>query len=107
MIASEYLEKTEALFENITVDNYIVMPNHIHAIIIIENHSTKRVNLSTIVGQYKAAVTRKIHEQNPDLVVWQRSFHDHIIRNQREYEKIWEYVQFNSQKWNEDCFYTE
>ena len=106
-IASECLGKVGALFESVTVDNYIVMPNHIHAIIIIENNSAKRVDLSIVVGQYKSAVTRKIHEKNPDFIVWQRSFHDHIIRHQSEYEKIWQYVQFNSQKWNEDCFYKE
>ena len=41
----------------------------------------------------------------PDIKIWQRSFHDHIIRNQLEYEKIWQYIQFNWQKWEQDCFY--
>ena len=41
------------------------------------------------------------------MTVWQRSFHDHIIRNQQAYEKIWNYVEYNALKWEEDCFFTE
>ena len=37
--------------------------------------------------------------------IWQRSFHDHIIRDEYDYRKIWEYVDSNAQKWNEDCFF--
>lgn len=107
MIACTYLEKIEDIFVNVKVDNYIVMPNHVHVILAIENSDADTQSVSTIIGQYKSAVTRKIHEQNCELTVWQRSFHDRIIRNQREYEKIWQYVQFNAQKWKEDCFFTD
>ena len=51
------------------------------------------------------SVTRQIHEINPGMDVWQRSFHDHVIRNQKQYEKIWEYIENNPLKWDEDCFY--
>jgi len=37
--------------------------------------------------------------------VWQKLFHDHIIRNEKDYQKIWEYIDTNPFKWEEDCFY--
>ncbi len=85
----------------------MVMPNHIHAIIELEGIKENRPNISTIIGQYKAAVTKAIRKECPDMDVWQRSFHDHIIRNQADYERIWEYVQYNPEKWESDCFYCE
>ncbi len=37
--------------------------------------------------------------------LWQRSFHDHVIRGEDDRQKIWEYIDSNAQKWPEDCFY--
>ena len=105
-IAKEELEKVSSHYTGIYLDNYIVMPNHIHAIIVIEDANQKQT-LSDIVGQYKSGVSRKIRKIYPDKVVWQRSFHDHIIRNQSAYEKIWNYVQYNASKWAEDCYNPE
>ena len=104
-IAQEHLLKIPLLHPDICLDQYIVMPNHIHAIVALkrDHHS----NLSTVIGQYKTSVTRKIRETEPDMLVWQRSFHDHVIRDQKSYEKIWNYVTFNPQKWEEDCFYCD
>ena len=62
-------------------------------------------NLNQIVAQYKSGVTRKIREILPDMRVWQRSYHDHVIRDQKGYEKIWTYIENNPLKWEEDCFY--
>ena len=56
--------------------------------------------LSRIVQQFKGAVTKEIHQS-----VWQKSFHDRIIRNEKEYSKIYEYIDNNPLKWEEDCFY--
>ena len=108
-IAQHYMQQIEKHFPNVKVDNYIVMPNHVHAIIIIGADLKENgfPSLSTVVGLYKASVSKKIHKIYPNLKVWQRSFHDHIIRDQRGYERIWEYIQYNSQKWEEDCFYKE
>ena len=105
-IAYGHMRQIKEHFSGVQVDNFIIMPNHVHAIVII-GEKTQTPNLSTVIGQYKASVAKEIHKLYPQMEIWQRSFHDHIIRNQKEYEKIWEYVQFNFQKWEEDCFYTE
>ena len=104
-LAAEYMKRIESLFPGVKVDNYVVMPNHVHAIIVLEEE--KRINISTVIGQYKMAVTKAIRQIDPEIDVWQRSFHDHIIRNQADYARIWQYVTYNPQKWESDCFYCE
>ena len=101
-IAMQDLQNIENCYEGVRIDNCIVMPNHVHAIIVLENANT---SLNQVIGLYKSGVSRKIRKIVPDMQVWQRSYHDHIIRNQAAYEKIWNYVQFNGEKWKEDCFF--
>ena len=91
----------------IKIDKYVIMPNHIHAIVIItgEDRESKRT-LNFAVGQFKSAVTKRIREKTPGIEVWQRSFYDHVIRNQQGYERIWLYIEDNPRKWTEDEYYT-
>ena len=100
-IASACLSNISEHFPNVTVDKWVVMPNHIQAIIILHGGT----NLSSVVGQFKSAVTKQIHLQDPDLTVWQTSYRDHIIRNEADYQRIWTYIDNNPQKWAQDCFY--
>ena len=102
--AEKNLRKISELNPEIKLDKYVVMPNHIHAIFDIWD-SNKKNDLVVMIGQYKMSVTKKIREQKPGFQVWQRSFHDHVIRNQKQYEKIWMYIENNPLKWEEDCFY--
>ena len=106
-IAMEELHNLQNHYQHIRIDSSIVMPNHIHAIIVIgcDNNEGQRPNLNTVVGQYKSGVSRRIHQRDSEIKVWHRSYHDHIIRNQASYEKIWNYIQYNANKWQEDCFY--
>lgn len=104
-IAKKNIEKIHDVFSCVQVDQYVVMPNHIHMILTVSNLSEKKTSISTVLGQYKMSVTKEIRQLQPDLCVWQRSFHDHIIRNEKSYLKIWEYVKYNHQKWADDCYY--
>ena len=104
-IAQEDMRSIACHYNHVMIDNFIVMPNHVHAIVAIQGGQQDKADLNTIVGSYKSGVSRKIRMKYPDIKIWQRSFHDHIIRNQLEYEKIWQYIQFNWQKWEQDCFY--
>ena len=103
-IAEEYLKKIPEIFHNVSLDKYVVMPNHIHGIFILKDDN-ETSDIAVILGQYKMAVTKAIRNIDPGRIVWQRSFHDHIIRNQASYEKIWMYIENNPLKWEEDCFY--
>ena len=101
-IANDAIMQIMCHTTGVKIDKFVVMLNHVHMIIILEDYKT---NLSTIIGQYKYYVTKKIHEICPDLKVWQASFHDHIIRNKKQYEKIWMYIENNPLKWEYDCFF--
>ena len=102
-IARKSMEQISDIYPQVRVDKYTVMPNHVHAIIVLSGDMA--VGIPHIIGQYKMSVTKHIRSMYPDMMVWQRSFHDHIIRNQKSYERIWEYIHNNPAKWEEDCFY--
>jgi REP element-mobilizing transposase RayT len=105
MIADEHINQIAAHYEQIRVDKYVIMPNHVHMILIIEKDHC--ANAQQVIAQYKSGVSREIRKDFPGLRVWQRSFHDHVIRDKRDYEKIWLYIEGNPQNWSKDCFYTE
>jgi REP element-mobilizing transposase RayT len=111
----------------VMIDRFVVMPNHIHAIIMITVDGTERgitanvaergttgraspspttgraspsPTLGNIVGGYKAGVSRRC-----GFSVWQRSYHDHIIRDEADYLRIAAYIENNPAKWVEDRFY--
>ena len=107
ILAEENLLKIPQIHPKIQLDKYVVMPNHIHGIFVVsaEKSNMGLEDLSIVIGQYKMSVTKQIRRQEPDRKVWQRSFHDHIIRSQKGYEKIWMYIEDNPRKWKEDCFY--
>ena len=108
-VAAEELSSTCRRFGRVTLDKWVVMPNHIHAILVIgcDGGAGALPNLNVVVGQYKSAVTRKIHTMEPNAVVWQRSYHDHVIRDQKAYEKIWLYIDANPLNWEKDCFFAK
>ena len=91
------------------------MPNHIHLIISISDleritpFPTKHFDVSNVIGKFKAGVTRNVGNafMHSDKKIFQRSFHDHIIRDKNDYSKIWEYIDTNVLKWESDCFYTD
>ena len=99
---------------NITIPKYTIMPNHIHMLILIEYQSraTARVapTIGTIVGGYKSIVSiewLKICKTNNQIMgkIWQRSYNDHIIRNEQDYNIKWQYIDENPAKWVEDEYY--
>ncbi len=107
-IANEELLNLEKRYNNIKIDKYVIMPNHIHAIIVIENKTAGASpcpTLSDVVCAFKSITARKYHLSNPKKQIWQTSFHDHIIRNENDYREIWGYIENNPARWQEDKFY--
>ena len=105
-IAEECLLNIPKIYAGVHIDKYVVMPNHVHAIMVVNSDDVKK-SISQIIGQYKMAVTKLIRQCEPEKIIWQRSFHDHIIRNQQRYELIWMYIENNPIKWVEDCFHPD
>ena len=166
--ALQCISKIPEINDNIAVPEFVVMPNHVHMIVIIDNpiewpdderlsqfdqrlpqwdsptaqngsmmHESGSVGLSyygsrfdepiiddsqldkndemqrrsnccgrlsRIIGQYKSAVTKYANEHDISFA-WQLRFHDHIIRNWTEMNRIAQYIQNNPMKWELDCFY--
>jgi hypothetical protein len=74
-----------------------------------ENHilTEKRSYLSKIVGYLKMNVTKEIHRINQNEIVWQRSYHDKIVRDEKQYLRIWNYINENPLVWQFDCYHPE
>ncbi len=83
------------------VDNYIIMPNHIHFIIRLDKDRNNK-SIQRIISGFKRAVSMDF-----GYSPWQKSFHDHIIKSDEEYANIWNYVENNANKWKDDCFYRD
>ena len=103
-IADAAINNIPSLYPAISVDHYVVMPNHIHLLLQINTDDDGRAMLaptiSTIVQQLKGIITKQI-----GFPIWQKLFHDHIVRGAQDYRKIWEYIENNPILWEEDCFY--
>ena len=81
-------------YENVTVDKYCVMPDHVHLILRIETDIDGRMisapTVSTVIGSLKRWISKQVGKP-----IWQKSFYDHAIRNQQDYDEIWEYIEHN------------
>ena len=109
-IVKTHILDLESHYENIKIDNWVIMPNHIHLLICIEERINPfpTVNIPNIVGKLKASITRSVRQNAIySQPLWQKSYHDYIIRNEKDYLKIWQYITYNAEKWLEDCFYCE
>lgn len=95
------------------IDSFVVMPNHVHGIIALDNPDGKHEidkkkfkpelrSLSIVVRNYKAAVSIRVKEKYPNIVIWQSRFFDRIIRDERELYAIRKYIDDNPLQWHED-----
>ena len=119
------------IFANIGLDEFIVMPNHIHCIVWIKSEGSYRLHpgtwknvdnrrvrrlpvptdnnikfetLSNIIGAFKTTTATRINKLrgHVGMPVWQKSFYDRIVRNDGELQRIQEYIRNNPFKWGED-----
>ena len=95
----------------VMVDKFVIMPNHIHLIVMVDETAcsgTSRAPSPTnaVIPHFVSTLKRFCH-RDIGRVIFQRSYHDHVIRNEKDYLKIWEYIDNNPYRWEEDCFYTE
>ncbi len=110
-IVEQQFEIMNELYSDIKVKHYVIMPNHIHFIVEIVKHdgtsgrpSPTRSNslISKYVGTFKRFTNKK---RNFDI--WQRSYYDHIIRNEADYLEKQKYIENNSARWAEDEYFIQ
>ena len=107
-IAKDQLLDLENRYKSIKIDKYVIMPNHIHIIVIVDNTAgaSPCPTISNVICSFKSLTTRICNNLcNRKQKIFQTSFHDHIIRGEKDYQKIWEYIDTNPLKWELDCFY--
>ena len=103
-IAATKINKISSHHPGVDVIDYVVMPNHIHMLISLQNQ-IKDSSLSTIIGSYKSGVSREVRQTFPGLDLWQRSFWDHVIRDERDLLMHSEYINANIDRWHKDKYF--
>ena len=120
IVKGEWL-KTTQLRKNVKLDEYIIMPNHFHSVIILEDinnqkDTARRVptqelfgkpisgSVPSIIRSFKSAVTRQINllSYPYKMIVWQNNYYEHITRSEDELNTIREYIQNNPLRWEYD-----
>ena len=91
-------------YRQIEFDEYIIMPNHVHMIIYITGKGGT-LPLQKIVKELKTYTTKKYSEVIKKNKLWQRNYYEHIIRNEKEYLEIKEYIINNPLKWEKDEYF--
>lgn len=119
-IAEEHWRAIPDHFPQVELGAFVIMPNHIHGIIIIHPvgashwdaptkptetapiHGPKRGSIGAIIGAYKMSVTRIIQGKLNHTVVWQRNYYEHILRDEDEHRHIHQYILGNPGNWADD-----
>jgi len=120
-IVARELRKTPQLRSYVELDKWVIMPNHLHAILILQKEALtisrqfqqkgnatlakkglQSGSLGAIINQFKARCTCQIRQAGRDDFRWQPRFHDHIIRSDRALQNIREYIINNPRQWSSD-----
>ncbi len=135
IIVKEELLNTSKIRKNVSIDKWVIMPNHLHVIIVINNENElfcverprwgisgrqvdktpqrgastgrnihhrkewKSGSLGVIINQFKGTTTKRLHLLGYKNFKWQANYYDHIIRNEQDYNNIWDYIDYNPDKW--------
>ena len=104
IVVKQSIDEIPEHYPAITVDNYVIMPNHIHLLLQInadiDGRPMAAPTISTVVNQMKGVISKRA-----GFSVWQKGFYDHVIRNDNDYRDIWKYIEGNPGKWTEDKLY--
>jgi REP element-mobilizing transposase RayT len=98
--------RSKEIRPDVIFDSHIVMPNHIHALVCVpaikDEPSRRKRTLGSLVNGFKGAVTRAVVQR-----VWQRGYHEHVVRNERELALIRTYIYENPLRWAADRYFVD
>ena len=106
-IADKYIRQLDAFYDHISVDQYAIMPDHIHILLSVQNGQSgtpvptdgKKIdNKNSAVSQFISTFKRFCNKEY-GINIWQSRYYDHVIRNQQDYDEIWQYIENNPLKW--------
>jgi REP-associated tyrosine transposase len=121
-VVDEYWRAIPEHFSNVELDAYVVMPNHVHGIIVINENGmatnsspfvgarhasplprgVKPHSVGAIVGSFKSVVTKRIGRELKATGIWQRNYYEHVIRNHEDWDRIHRYIESNPSMWADD-----
>lgn len=108
-IAQKQLLMLEQRYPSLKIDQYVIMPNHIHAILLLEETAgdCQRPTIMDIICAYKSLATRECKKVRPIEKLFQTSFYEHVIRSCEDYNEIAEYIVNNPKQWELDKLYSK
>lgn len=101
LIAEKTIMQITEKYPSVSVEKHVIMPDHIHILLRIDNGTgNPSPTLGNIIGWYKYQVTKEVNRQNYTAgeKLFQRSYYDHVIRNQQDDNAVWEYIEQNPRK---------
>jgi len=121
-VVEEYISRVEERFDNVYVEEFIIMPNHMHAIIFVDQHvgvihelrpqasfaerckQRRKMLLPKIIGWFKMNTSKSINQMRntEGRPVWQKNYYEHVVRNEKELRSIQEYIINNPLQWDLD-----
>ena len=106
-ISDKYIKQLNGFYDNISVEKYCIMPDHIHLLISVNNALPygqsgtpvpTKGNKNSVVAKFVSTFKRYCNKEYGENI-WQSRYYDHIIRNEQDYNEIWEYIENNPKKW--------
>ena len=102
IVADKYINQMNEFYENVVVNRYIIMPDHIHLLLFVRNSGSPRTSTptkqTTKVSHFVSSFKRFCNKEYGGNI-WQRGFYDHIIRNREDYEEHVKYIHENPVRW--------
>ncbi|MDD3339238.1 MAG: hypothetical protein PHS82_10330 [Lachnospiraceae bacterium] len=119
VVAERQLFELETRYPDVKVDKYVIMPTHIHFVLIINAATAGDLKVTAgaspsptlcdMICAYKSLTTRECNRNDriDGRKIFQDSFYENVIRNEKGYREVWEYIDENPLKWREDELYNE
>ncbi len=103
-LAEQQLLDMAEFYETITVEKFVIMPDHLHLILFLQgvDPMTQKKLIAQFIATFKRFTNKKAGQN-----LWQRSFHDHVIRGEHDYLRIWKYIDENPVKRFDDKYFFE
>ena len=104
-IVEKYILLTNERHGHIKIDKFVIMPNHINLISVVLGGTSRSPSPTSARIPMFVSMLKKFVNKDCGFSIWQRGYHDHIIRNEQEYKQIWKYIDENPQKWESDEYF--
>ena len=109
-IVDKYIRQMNDFYENLSVDAYVIMPNHIHLLIRVfadgRSGTPAPTKGNSVVAKFVSTLKRFCNKEYGETI-WQRGFYDHVIRNQADYDDVYRYIENNPRQWELDELYSK